>query len=147
MAGQIAAELVLEELFQPDRLTRMSQQGPEGPSARQLISELIESVWQRPTGDAPLLRPLSRAIRASVFQRLVKLADETHASPDVRGAALDGLGRFASLSLQDADEWDQAEVDFRLWLQRELNLYQNQARPPRAEFHPPEPPPGSPIGG
>lgn len=147
MAGQIAGELVLDELFQPDRLTRMSQQGPDGPSARQLISELIESVWQRPAGDDPLLRPLSRTIRASVFQRLIKLADESHASPDVRGAALDGLGRFASLSLQDADGWDQAEVDFRLWLQRELNLYQNQARPPRADSNPPQPPPGSPIGG
>ena len=78
---------------------------------------------------------------------MIKLADDDRASPDVRGAALDGLGRFASLSLQDPDGWDPSDVDFRLWLQRELNLYQNQARPPRDDSRPPEPPPGSPIGG
>ncbi|HET7599932.1 MAG TPA: zinc-dependent metalloprotease [Gemmatimonadales bacterium] len=100
-AGSLA-QLVLGPVLQRDRLARLVQQAAHDPGALSL-SELLEAIGRRIIHAGPNRSARDAALRRAVQRvyvtRLVALAADTGAAPDVRAAAelaLGGIRRTAA---------------------------------------------------
>ena len=153
-AIRVAAELVVAELLNAQRLNRVCQQqhGDEF-SIKILISELIDQPlkWSDSIdldddrAQTDLLA--TQIVRAVVTRQLAKLVDSPASSVAVRSAALAGLARQKTLcGWQQASAIGEAESDFCQLLIRDIDrILQRRVEiaPERDDL---ETPPGSPIG-
>ena len=88
-AGSLAS-LVLGPLLQRDRLARLVQQSAHDPGALslgELLASVKKSVWDTPAERSPRNAALRRAVQRVYADRLLALAADTAAAPDVRAAA------------------------------------------------------------
>ena len=147
-AGSLAS-LVLGPLLQRDRLARLVQQSAHDPGALslgELLGSVKRSVWDGPVERSPRNAALRRAVQRVYVDRLLALAADTAAAPDVRAAMELTLatlrrdarvrGVAAGASLEARAHWQALAGDIAAW-ERDRRLPTAQPLPP---------PPGDPFG-
>jgi hypothetical protein len=147
-AGSLAT-LVLGPLLQRDRLARLVQQSAHDPGALslgELLARVTGSVWDAAVERSPRNAALRRAVQRVYADRLLALAADTAAAPDVRAAVQLTLatlrreakarGVAAGASLDARAHWQALEADIAAW-ERDRRLPTAQPLPP---------PPGDPFG-
>src|SRR5262249_10046403 len=88
---------------------------------------------------------ITRATCRLVSTRVMDLAADRDADPQVRAEASEGLGRLAG-KLGDAGLHDAAELATRRAVRDEIARFLARPDQPRTQSKPPEVPPGPPIG-
>ncbi|QDU69579.1 zinc-dependent metalloprotease [Engelhardtia mirabilis] len=145
----LAADLVLDELLDGERLERaliQSLDDPNQPGARGVLEALIAWGWPAP-GNAPAGagdawdRAVHQAARERLLEGLLDLIADRRTSAGVREAAL------ASLKLRrEADGRLQSTLGLALHEQLTLELFFSQPLDSRRAPAAPRVPPGPPIG-
>jgi hypothetical protein len=142
------ASSVAEGILEPERVERLfafHARNPAAPSADEVISTMIASVYDKAPAATPYEASLRREARRAVVDALLALASNQRATPDARAVAesnLDRLARrLATVSATDADDRaaNGAVVrDARNWLDHRI-------APPKTTGVI-DLPPGTPIG-
>ncbi|MGH9422101.1 MAG: zinc-dependent metalloprotease, partial [Thermoanaerobaculia bacterium] len=142
------ASYVADGILEPERVERLfafHARNPAAPSADEVISAMIASVYDKATAATPYEASLRREARQAVVDALLSLASNQRATANARAVAesnLDRLARrLAASNATDADDRaSNAAVvrDARNWLDRRI-------APPKTTGVIPLPP-GTPIG-
>jgi hypothetical protein len=149
----VAADMVAQLLFNPERAARLVQQHSLETTQLGLV-EMVDSVLaavSRSTGEDSYQLALARTAQRAVVDRLIWLAATTR-SPDVRAIAtfrLKGLADdIAALpSLRGTDRQGEAEGAAHLsMLLADITRYLARPYDPQSLPRPFTAPPGSPIG-
>ena len=145
-AARTLAQLIVDAALQRDRAARLVQAEARGPGALTLgatVDSLVARTWR---GDAdPRAAALRRQAGRAVADRMLALAADREASPDVRAMAELKIGQYRDVARRRAltgndatrAHWAALAGDFTRWLERRA-LPQPTA-PLRA-------PPGDPFG-
>jgi hypothetical protein len=146
-AATIAADLVLSELLQPNRAARLVQhhaQDRTSPDFEEVLDALLKATWKAPTPREGYDLAVTRAVRSLTVTRLMDLAANPEAAPQVRADASRALRniRDGIVSEFPAGSPDSHREATRDDIERFL------ARPdePRRKTPPLPRPPGDPIG-
>jgi hypothetical protein len=137
--ARAVAEVVAGGLLQPQRMERLlviSQQDSTAPSPSSVISGLVNAAFAHPANAAQ--RDLQGVVQSEIGERLMILAANSDATPEVRSAALSGVisaqkaikGLPSTRALQDLDH------EIKLFLE---NPQQNTPKP-KSSGAPPGPP-------
>jgi hypothetical protein len=112
----------------------------------ELLGSVKRSIWDGPEARSPRDAALRRAVQRVYADRLLTLAPDTAAAPDVRAAAqltlatlrreAEGRGAVAGTRLEDRAHWRALASDIAAW-ERDRRLPTAQPLPP---------PPGDPFG-
>ncbi|HEX6537245.1 MAG TPA: zinc-dependent metalloprotease [Gemmatimonadaceae bacterium] len=89
-AARTLAQMVVDAVLQRDRAGRLVQFAARGPGALSLaetIDSLVAHTWNRPAPKSVGLAALQRVTRRAVADRLLALAADTAAAPQVRAIA------------------------------------------------------------
>jgi hypothetical protein len=146
-AATIAADLTLAELLQPQRAARLVQQHARdaaSPGFDDVLRALLEATWDTTPPPDRSDVALALAVRSLTVNRLMDLAANPEAAPQVREAAAGALRTLHR---------DLAAGGFARWPQHHLEATREEierflARPdePRRRTPPLPRPPGDPIG-
>lgn len=93
--GRAVAEIVVGGLLNPERMQRMlilSREDTNAPSPASVIDSLIDEAFARPAKTATQ-QDLQGVVQAEVAERLMKLAVNPEATPEVQAAAFAGIRR------------------------------------------------------
>ena len=141
-AAKVAVNLVLDELLQPERLSRLAQQANEKNelTPTELVNYVIDETWN--VAADPAQRSVSRVVRESVVDRLFTLADNRNADLEVRLAAFSGLKHVISKAPTD-NELEKRFSELQNW---RINRFLDRPYSVMPESKKLDVPPGSPIG-
>jgi len=145
-AAMSSADITLAALLDPRRAARLVQFHAEdaaNPSFNEVVDALIAVVTRRENG---YRGAISRANARLTATRLMDLAANRDADPQVRAEASEGLRRFVA-TLSDAGIRDDAELAHRHALHDDIVRFLERPDQPRTQPKLPEVPPGPPIGG
>jgi hypothetical protein len=146
-AARTLAQLIVDATLQRERAARLVQFSIRG-AAPLTLGETIDSLtasWYSDSGGSPKTDALRRVAQRAVADRLLLLAADKEAAPDVRAIAelkMDALRRrartlAASGSVPERAHWMSIAGDFTRWIERqELPTPTPALRPP----------PGDPFG-
>ena len=147
-AAKAAADITLSDLFDPDRLQRVSDQGGRDPTQlglSELLKATLDAAFETRAA-SPRQAVLRRVVQTRMVTRLARVLADKTASPSVKAgvrAALDGLAtRLAQRRDGDPAERAQASWLSGLILDRSRDELAELAASDKAF----EPPPGMPIG-
>jgi Met-zincin/Domain of unknown function (DUF5117) len=96
--ARAVAEIVVGGLLEPRRMQRLvviSRQDTQVPSPGSVVSALVSAAFSE-TGKTPAERDLSGVVQTEVAERLMVLAANSEAAPEVRAAALAGVREVQS---------------------------------------------------
>jgi hypothetical protein len=145
-AAMASADITLAALFDARRAARLVQFHAEdaaNPSFSEVVNDVLDVVTKRETGYRGAITRGSARLAAT---RLMDLAANRDADPQVRAEASEGLRRFI-VRLNDARSQDDAELAHRHALRDDITRFLDRADQPRTQPKLPEVPPGPPIGG
>ncbi len=148
MAAENVADLVVRMLLNSDRAARLVEQSSRlelQPSLQQLIDALLKATWKSPREDG-FAADLQRVADHVVLERLIRLAANQGASPQVRAVA--------ASKLDELNQWISSELDRSNDASQSAHLMRGSALITRFAEHPsefefyesPRPPAGAPIG-
>jgi len=140
-AARAITEIVVGGLLEPQRLQRLaviSQQNPSGLSAQAVVSALVNAGFAAKAETASH-RELTGVVQTEIAERLMILAANVDATPEVRSIALAGVRETQSATRKTTDRTpalDHIEHEIELFLQ---NPSQNtpKIRPSGAPAGPP----------
>ncbi|MEA2415871.1 MAG: hypothetical protein QOI58_2528 [Thermoanaerobaculia bacterium] len=141
-----SADITLAALFDARRAARLVQFHAEdaaNPSFNEVINDVLDVVTKRESGYRGAITRGSARLTAT---RLMDLAANRDADPQVRAEASEGLRRFI-VRLNDAGIRDDAELAHRHALRDDITRFLDRPDQPRTQPKLPEVPPGPPIGG
>jgi len=145
-AAMSSVDITLSALFDPRRAARLAQFHAEdsaNPSFNEVVNDVLDIVTRREPGYRGAITRGSARLTAT---RLMDLAANRDADPQVRAEASEGLRRFAA-RLTDAGIRDDAELAHRHALRDDITRFLDRPDAPRTQPKLPEVPPGPPIGG
>jgi hypothetical protein len=145
-ATMASADITLAALFDARRAARLVQFHAEdaaNPSFNEVVNDVLEVVTKREAGYRGAITRGSARLAAT---RLMDLAANRDADPQVRAEASEGLRRFFA-RLSDAGIHDDAELAHRHALRDDVTRFLDRPDQPRTQPKLPEVPPGPPIGG
>jgi hypothetical protein len=147
-AAEHVADLVARMILNPARCARLVEQygrlGME-PSLESVIDALLKASWKAPRQDG-FAADLQRTVDHAVLDRLMRLAANTGASPQVRAVA--------ALKLDELNQWIASELDRTKDPAQSAHLFRGSALLTRFAEHPnefefyetSEAPAGAPVG-
>ncbi|MEA2343823.1 MAG: hypothetical protein QOF63_1992 [Thermoanaerobaculia bacterium] len=141
-----SADITLAALFDARRAARLVQFHAEdaaNPSFNEVINDVLDVVTKRDSGYRGAITRGSARLTAT---RLMDLAANRDADPQVRAEASEGLRRFI-VRLNDAGIRDDAELAHRHALRDDITRFLDRPDQPRTQPKLPDVPPGPPIGG
>jgi len=144
-AAMASADITLAALLDARRAARLVQfhaEDPANPDFNEVVSDVIAAVTRREAG---YRGAITRAAARLAATRLMDLAANRDADPQVRAEASEGLRRFAA-KLSDAGIHDDAEIAHRHALRDDIARFLDRPDQPRTQPKLPEVPPGPPIG-
>ena len=144
-AAMSSADITLAALFDARRAARLAQFHAEdaaNPDFNEVINDVIGVVTRRESGYAG---SITRANARLVATRLMNLAANADADPQVRAEASEGLRRL-SAKLSDVGVRDEAELAHRHAMHDDIERFLARPDVPRTQPKLPEVPPGPPIG-
>ncbi len=144
-AAMASADITLAALLDARRAARLVQFHAEdaaNPDFNEVVNDVITTVTRRESGYRGAITRASARLAAT---RLMNLAANADADPQVRAEASEGLRRLAA-KLTDAGIRDEAEVAHRHAMRDDIERFLARPDQPRAQPKLPEVPPGPPIG-
>ena len=144
-AAMASADITLAALLDARRAARLVQFHAEdaaNPDFNEIVNEIITTVTRRESGYRGAITRASARLTAT---RLMNLAANADADPQVRAEASEGLRRLAG-KLNDAGIRDDAEVAHRHAMRDDIERFLARPDQPRALPKLPEVPQGPPIG-
>ncbi|HEV7426664.1 MAG TPA: zinc-dependent metalloprotease [Thermoanaerobaculia bacterium] len=145
-AAMASVDITLAALFDVRRAARLVQfhaEDASNPSFNEVVNDVLDVVTKRETGYRGAITRGSARLAAT---RLMDLAANRDADPQVRAEASEGLRRFMA-RLSDAGIRDDAELAHRHALRDDITRFLDRPDAPRTQPKLPEVPPGPPIGG
>ena len=147
-AATIAADLSISALLQPDRAARMVEfhgRDAKNPDFREVVDLFNARVLFADRPADPRALPIARAVKMLLVDRLIRLAGDETAAPEVRAITSLAL-RDASSRLRAANP-DASEAAVARHMVDEIERFLNRPDPARRSTEPLNPPAGEPIGG
>ncbi|HEX7175610.1 MAG TPA: zinc-dependent metalloprotease [Pyrinomonadaceae bacterium] len=153
-AATLAADLVLTDLLEPHRASRMIQfnaQQSSYPHFDETIWHVVQVTWKVSYPGDRFANATARAVQSLTVTRLMDLAANQDASPQVRAAAVKGLrdiaeyidyntkGRTATVREQDV-------LEHMRYTRDDIERFLTRPDEPRRRTRPLPRPPGDPIG-
>jgi hypothetical protein len=129
-AAQTLANMVLEAALQRDRAARLVQfaaRGGDPLTLSETIDSLVAATWSRPSPATAKLQALQRVAQRAVTDRLLLLASDREATPQVRALADYKLAALRDVARRRATadriemaraEWGSIAGDITRWLER-----------------------------
>jgi hypothetical protein len=135
-AARTLAQMVVDAVLQRDRAARLVQfahRGPDMLTLAEAIDSLVAATWERPAPADRKLAALQRVAGRAVADRLLRLAADEEAAPEVRAMAelriaelrrvAEGRSRVRGGG-RDTDavqaHWLAIAVDFRRWMEERV---------------------------
>lgn len=100
-AATIAADIPITALLNPQRAARVDEHGarnPRNPSFSDVVSALVTQTWMAPPPADGYGAAIQRAVQSLVVTRLMDLAANAEATPQVRAEATQGLRDIAAFT-------------------------------------------------
>jgi hypothetical protein len=146
-AAEIAADLVISGLLEPSRAARTisyNARNNANPHFREVVDALIKTTWRSPIPVDPKQVSIKRAVQSLTVERLMDLAANPNAQPQVRAvatAALRSLNALIKRPVTDAETaaHNRATAD-------DIDRFLARPDAPRKPMVPLATPPGDPIG-
>jgi len=145
-AAMSSADITLAALLDARRAARLVQFHAEdaaNPDFNEVVDDILSTVTKRETGYRGAIMRGTARLTAT---RLMDLAANRDADPQVRAEASEGLRRFIA-KLSDVSIRDEAELAHRHALRDDITRFLDRPDQPRTQPKLPEVPPGPPIGG
>lgn len=145
--ASIAADLVISGLLQPERAARLidfHSRDLTNPDFKDVLDALLARVWKDSPRD-PRLSTISRAVQSLLVTRLMELAANEAASPEIRATATGSLRELSERLKQRKPADDTSAAHYRATRD---NIQRFLKRPDETykRTKPFDPPPGDPIG-
>jgi len=142
-SATIAADITVTALLQPQRAARtIEQHGRDAsvPGFGDVINALVQRTWAAPRPTDGYGQSIQDAVQSLVVQRLMDLAADTQAAPEVRAQASAGLRKVKTLTAAQTTAHAAAtREDITRFLTRPADAYKKTDPLPT--------PAGEPIGG
>jgi hypothetical protein len=147
-AARSLAQMIVDGILQRERAARIVQQAAYGEKPLTLsetIDRLVEGTWGGAAPQSPKLAALKRVTQRAVIDRLIALAADSGAAPEVRAMAEFKLAQLGSRaraqtaagSVEQRAHFANIAADITRWIdRRELPALSPALRPP----------PGDPFG-
>ncbi len=146
-AANISADMAISGLLQHNRAARLIEYksiNSANPGFKEVLDALVRQTWMSGVPADNYLAEISRAVQSLVVSRLMELAANESASPQVRATASDSLRRLKSwIESPAALKLEQAH---RMAVRDDIQRFLTR---PDAQFKQTQPlpaPPGDPIG-
>jgi hypothetical protein len=140
--ARAVAEIVVGGLLDPKRMQRLaviSREDAQAPSPGSVVSALLAEVFSNRTG-TPAEQDLAGVVQSQVAERLMILAANSEATPEVRAIALAGVHE-----VQNALKTSTARSDMREQLDHEITLFLQNPLQNTPKLGPPGAPAGPPV--
>ncbi|MEO7659793.1 MAG: zinc-dependent metalloprotease, partial [Pyrinomonadaceae bacterium] len=147
-AAEIAAEMAISGLLEPNRAARMiNQNGRDrsNPHFREVVDALMQSTWRAPLSRNKNEAAIQRAVQSLTVSSLMDLAANANAQPQVRAVATEALRSLAAMLKRPVALVDTA-AHYRA-TRDDIERFLSRPDAPRKKTSPLETPPGDPIGG
>jgi hypothetical protein len=144
-AATSSADVTLGALLDARRAARLVQfhaENPANPDFNEVLDAIFAVATRRELG---YRGAITRATCRLLVTRVMELAADRDADPQVRAEAGEGLRRLAG-QLGDAGIHDAAELAHRHAVRDDIERFLARPDQPRTQAKPPEVPPGPPIG-
>lgn len=146
-AAEIAADMAIISLLEPNRAARTINQNARNkanPHFRDVVDSLVKTAWKAaPTADANLV-VIQRAVQSVTVSRLMELAANERAQPQVRAVASDTLRSLVATLKRTVATGEAA--GFNRSLADDITRFLERPDAPRRPTTPLATPPGDPIG-
>ena len=146
-AAEIAADMAISGLLEPNRAARMIDQNARSrtsPHFSEVVDSLVKNAWNNAAATNPNEAAIQRAVQSLTVNRLMDLAANSNANTQVRAVATEALRSLAA-SLKQASLSGMAGAHNRL-LVDEIERFLARPAEPRKPTQPLPTPPGDPIG-
>ena len=147
-AVEVAADLVVGMILEPERAARLAQLDGTGSYSNlaDTIEALLGASWYSEVAYEPALATARRSVETVVLDRLIRLAESREAFAEVRATVLKKLTELKEyLSDYSAGESDQDQM-YGDWARAEIDRFLGRPFSKPASRYDMKPPPGSPIG-
>ena len=145
-AATIDADMAISGLLEPHRAARLIEyhaRNSENPDFKEVTDALITRTWKAPVPKDPYAAAVARAVQSLTATRLMDLAADESASPQVRAVAAATLRELsASLKLPSSN----GSSAHRQATRDDIERFLNRPDTPRKQTAPLPSPPGDPIG-
>ncbi|MFN2598441.1 MAG: zinc-dependent metalloprotease [Pyrinomonadaceae bacterium] len=148
-AATIAADLAVSALLEPHRAARLvdyHSRNAANPDFRDVVEALVQRTWFDAAPRDAQQATVARAVQSLVVTRLMDLAANDAASPQVRADASQALREIQEAVKARTDLPSPAEVAHRRATADDIERFLTRPDAPRKHTQPPPAPPGDPIG-
>jgi hypothetical protein len=142
LAAQVAAELTLSQILQPQRAARLAAYPQTSWGLRHVLDRTVSFVWKQPVAKDERAREVQRIVQRVLVQQLITLAGDSTTSESVRTTATAVLRDIAAERSQEAAPRSDHSLAVLDTIRRFLNRPHTPAQPTKVI----PAPPGSPIG-
>jgi hypothetical protein len=146
-AAEIAADLAISGLLEPNRAARMinfNARSKTSPHFREAVDALIAATWKAPSPTNANELAIARAVQTLTVSRLMDLAANERAQPQVRSVATEAL-RSLMATLKRIPATGDAAAHNRS-TSDDIERFLTRPDAPRKQTAPLASPPGDPIG-
>jgi hypothetical protein len=147
-AAVVAADLAVSRLLEPRRAARLIQfhaLDKANPDFREVLHALVTRTWRAGVPRDDYHAAVERAVQSLVVTRLMDLAADDNASPQVRAVASEALRTIMEEETIDTARDHATLTHFRA-TREEIERFLTRPDAPRRRTPPPPTPPGDPIG-
>jgi hypothetical protein len=147
-AATLAADLTVSGLLQPQRAARLTvfhAMDARNPSFADVLDALVKRTWSTPAPKGGLELAVHRAVQSLTTTRLMDLAGNSDASPDVRAEASEALRRLRTTLEAGTAGIGTGGAHRRATIEG-ITRFLNRPDAPERRTSPPPVPAGEPIG-
>ncbi len=147
-AAEIAADMAITGLLEPNRAARtinLNARNKTNPHFREVVDALMKATWRSPVQADANYAVIQRAVQSLTVSRLMDLAANERAQPQVRSVATDAL-RSLLATLKRPTATGETVAHYRS-TDDDIERFLTRPDAPRKQTTPLITPPGDPIGG
>ena len=146
-AAEIAADMTISGLLEPNRAARLitfNARDKANPHFREVVDALVKATWKTPAPVEAKQTAIQRVTQSLTVTRLMDLAANPDAQPQVRATATEALRALQTTlkrmpAIGDAAAHNRATID-------DIERFLTRPDQPRKQTAPLPTPPGDPIG-
>jgi len=146
-AAEIAADMAINGLLEPNRAARLidfNARNKANPHFREAVEALVKATWKMPVSHSANQTAVGRAVQSLTVTRLMDLAANANAQPQVRATATEALRSLQTTLKRNAATGDNA-AHYRATVD-DIERFLTRPDAPRKQTAPLPTPPGDPIG-
>jgi hypothetical protein len=148
-AATIAADLAVSALLEPHRAARLVQYhalDANNPDFKEVVAALVRRTWQEAAPRDDYQTAVARAVQSLTVTRLMDLAANDAAAPQVRATATEALRELQTRLSAPTGVVSADELAHRRATRDDIERFLTRPDAPRKRTQPSPAPPGDPIG-